>query len=172
MAKKRKKTDSPEIVLGPTLERRRKAGGLSGVEHIPVSPNSRVTVRRVTFRDTCPLDVYHARGKITDRQHKAGGWFASMFFRSSLSGHSLISGYRKWLITGHMRGEPEHDARVTLWNALLRSGLGRETEDRFVLTPRGRVVLNVCGYEETIQGTSHYDTLRAGLDQLADERGY
>lgn len=158
--------------IAPTIERLLKARGLVVQDEVPVDPNSGRTVLRDRFRDSCVLDVYHARGRLSDRQHKAGSWLARVFYRACLAGQCVSLDYSRLVIKTQGFSTPIHDARITFWNAMLKSGLGVETEDRCVLTPRGRVARDVCGMDEPLKGGAQMKMLTCALEILADYLGF
>lgn len=131
------------------------------------------------------LDAYQRRRLISTRQFDAGCHLAKLF-HAAIHLPAVTASY------GAPRGsgggvDSGVDARRLLWSTLVHAGLAVAVEGNvpFVVTRRasvdreqvrGPIVLNgagniaiaVCGYDEWAGGTRRLETLRRGLDGLAD----
>jgi len=155
-----------------------------------IDPNGAKIVRAVVTEPT-PLDRYHHRGQLSDRQFEAGQHLAELFHRAI----TLPRVTATFSPTGGGSGvghvvDTNVDARRKLWSLLVASGLGHYIDDGTVfevqrrsgrrsldirgpvgLNELGHLVVAVVGFEDWAGGTRRLDKLRAGLDAMADHWG-
>lgn len=169
MAKKRKKRSVAVIDLkteGPTKERMKHAGtGGYIIDHIPVATCGGRTIKRVSFKDTCPLDKYLAKGKIDARQWKAGEEFAERWFRAFGSPFMVCDPSRD--IRG-AAGANKKDFRPDFYELAFKSGIACKNEHGIHWSGPGKIVVRVCGMETALAGGKQLEMLRNGLDAVAD----
>lgn len=151
----------------PTRERLAMARAHGGViiDEIPVATCGGRVIKRVSFRDTCPLDRYHGRGRVDDRQREAGRVFAERWYAAFRSPFKVSDPSRD--IRGSS-GSEDFDARKRFYDFAYGSGIARKGDQGIVWTPSGRVVMTVCGDESPACGGRQMDYLREGLDAVAD----
>ncbi|MBE1236118.1 hypothetical protein IHV25_00385 [Phaeovibrio sulfidiphilus] len=126
------------------------------------------TVLRERFRDTCPLDRYHAKGRLTRRQWTAGCRFEALWRAASGPSLGAINLARE--IRGSYRERLPCHGYGSLSPLAERAGLARREHDRAPLqwTPRGILVRDVCVFEQSLAGGKQLEMLARGLDQFAD----